>query len=88
MPIKPFQLTFNKEYHATLAVLRKSGSKALEPKFRPPSKKQAKRKARQLQQDAKVVDHKRERLKIQHAKDQFNSQEMKEFIEDLRERYL
>lgn len=55
---------------------------------RMPSKKQAKRKAREeVRSDAKV-DHKQLHLKKAHMKEQFESEEMKAFISDLRARYL
>jgi len=66
--------------------LRKGGSSALEPKVRLPSKKQIKRQSRANTLKAEVVDKQKEKLKVKHMKEQFNSGEVREFIEDIRGR--
>jgi hypothetical protein len=74
-------------FHTTSWVGRKSGSMALEPKARPPSKKQMKRKAREIKREATIVDSKTDQLKTTHIGEQFHSEEMEYFMEDVRERY-
>jgi hypothetical protein len=59
---------------------------ALEPKARPPSKKQMKRKAREIKREASVVDSKTDQLKTAHMGEQFHSDEMDFFLKDVRER--
>lgn len=81
------QLHASSSFHTSAYTLRKSGSSALEPKPRPPSKKQAKRHKKKVEREAKKkVDHKAEKLKMDHLDAQFNSKEMQEFIEGLRNR--
>uniref|UniRef100_A0A7S3GUE0 Uncharacterized protein n=1 Tax=Spumella elongata TaxID=89044 RepID=A0A7S3GUE0_9STRA len=73
-------------YHTSHVSLRKGGSSALEPKVRLPSKKQIKRQSRANALKAEVVDKQKERLKVKHMKEQFNSGEVREFIEEIRGR--
>ncbi len=66
--------------------MRKSGSSALEPRARLPSKKQIKRQTRENVRESLVVDKVKEKVKVKHMREQFKSDEMGEFIEDMRER--
>jgi hypothetical protein len=46
-----------------------------------------KRKAREIKREAIVVDSKTDQLKTTHIGEQFHSEEMEYFMEDVRERY-
>jgi hypothetical protein len=84
-----FQLVTAVAYHATPLAARKTGSSALEPKYRPPSTKQKKRHARRLKREAVKYDHEKETVnkqKRKHVVEQFKTEDMKAFIDDLRER--
>lgn len=74
------------EFHSSSLMCRKTGSKALEPEARMPSKKQAKRKAREESRSDAKVDHKQLYLKKEHMQQQFESDEMTAFMNDLRTR--
>lgn len=54
--------------------------------MRLPSKKQLKRQTRANNLKAEVADKQKEKLKLKHMKEQFNSGEVREFIEDVRGR--
>lgn len=73
-------------YHTSTASYRKSGSSALEPKVRLPSNKQIKRKTRETIKTNIVNDREKEKMKVKHMKQQFESGEVREFIEKVREK--
>ena len=85
--LKPVTNCVTKSYfHTTGIAFRKSGSKSLEPAVRLPSKKQTKRKTKEIVKSAETVDKNKEKTKIKHIKDQYSSKGMQNYISDMKKK--
>ena len=77
-------------FHSSLpaALSRHTGSKALEPSYRPPSKKQMKRHVRKLGRQSLVKDHRQERIKATQLNRFMDSPQLKEYMDDMGSKYV
>lgn len=83
------QLT-HRGFHSSLptALSRHTGSKALEPSYRSPSKKQMKRHVRKLERQSSVKDHRQERIKATQLNRFMDSPQLKEYLDDMGSKYV
>jgi len=66
-----------------VSLARHTGSKALEPSYRTPSKKQMKRHVRKLGRQSLVVDHRQERIKATQLNQFMDSPKLQEYMDDM-----
>jgi hypothetical protein len=86
IPRASFPAIQTSSYHSGPFLLgRNTGSMALEPEPRAPSKKQAKRKRRLIVRNDQKRDPKKDKLKSKHMKSQIQSDELKNFTAELTE---
>jgi hypothetical protein len=77
-------------FHSSLptALSRHTGSKALEPSYRTPSKKQMKRHVRKLERLSLEKDHRQERIKTTQLNRFMDSPQLMEYMDDMGRKYV